>query len=432
MLATMIPAAFASDLDGHWSKNFIEYLDDEGIINPSATTGKYEPERKVTRAEFMRYVNRAFHFTEKASISYSDVQSNSWYYDTVRIAEKYGYINGTGNGRMNPEGYVTREQAAVILGRLYKANPGNVKPANLSFKDKAKVATWSAGYVKAAVDKGIITGYKDNTFKPAKAITRAELAKILYYYLGTSLSTAGKAYTGSDLKSDTANVTISESCTLSDATIDGDLYLRKPDFMERDLAPLIQPLAEEERPVVVVVNKVDLFHDKSRMLPLLESVAQMFPKAEIFPASALRRNGVEQLLELIRSHLPEGEAQFPEDQLSTAPMKFMAAEIIREKLFEKLYQEVPYSVAVDVEVWDEEDDRVLIHAAIYVAKPSHKAMVIGRAGEGIKAIGTAARKEIRDLVDKKVHLELWVKVREDWVDDPQFLHSLGFGAEAEY
>ena len=214
--------------------------------------------------------------------------------------------------------------------------------------------------------------------------------------------------------------------------IDGDLYLRKPDFMERDLAPLIQPLAEEERPVVVVVNKVDLFHDKSRMLPLLESVAQMFPKAEILPASALRRNGVEQLLELIRSHLPEGEAQFPEDQLSTAPMKFMAAEIIREKLFEKLYQEVPYSVAVDVEVWDEEDDRVLIHAAIYVAKPSHKAMVIGRAGEGIKAIGTAARKEIRDLVDKKVHLELWVKVREDWVDDPQFLHSLGFGAEAEY
>ena len=214
--------------------------------------------------------------------------------------------------------------------------------------------------------------------------------------------------------------------------IDGDLYLRKPDFMERDLAPLIQPLAEEERPVVVVVNKVDLFHDKSRMLPLLESVAQMFPTAEIVPASALRRNGVEQLLELIRSHLPEGEAQFPEDQLSTAPMKFMAAEIIREKLFEKLYQEVPYSVAVDVEVWDEEDDRVLIHAAIYVAKPSHKAMVIGRAGEGIKAIGTAARKEIRDLVDKKVHLELWVKVREDWVDDPQFLHSLGFGAEAEY
>ena len=211
--------------------------------------------------------------------------------------------------------------------------------------------------------------------------------------------------------------------------IDGDLYLRKPDFMERDLAPLIQPLAEEERPVVVVVNKVDLFHDKSRMLPLLESVAQMFPKAEIFPASALRRNGVEQLLELIRSHLPEGEAQFPEDQLSTAPMKFMAAEIIREKLFEKLYQEVPYSVAVDVEVWDEEDDRVLIHAAIYVAKPSHKAMVIGRAGQSIKVFGTEARKDIQTLVGGKVHLELWVKVREHWTEDAAFLRDIGMMAE---
>ena len=201
--------------------------------------------------------------------------------------------------------------------------------------------------------------------------------------------------------------------------------------MERDLAPLIQPLADEERPVVVVVNKVDLFHDKSRMLPLLKSFEELFPKAEIFPASALKRNGTEQLIELIRSHLPEGEAQFPDDQLSTAPLKFMAAEIIREKLFDRLYQEVPYSVAVEVEVWDEDEERVTIHAAIYVAKASHKAMVIGRAGEGIKAIGTASRKEIRDLVDKKVHLELWVKVREDWVDDPQFLHNLGFGVEEE-
>ncbi len=226
MLAAMVPAALAaSDLDGHWSKSFIEYLDKEGIINPSATTGKYEPERKVTRAEFMRYVNRAFHFTEKANISYSDVKSNSWYYDTVRIAEKYGYINGTGNGRMNPEGYVTREQAATIIGRLFKVAPGSTRPADLGFKDKGQVAKWSAGYVKAAMDKGIITGYKDNTFKPTKVITRAEFSKILYYYLGTSLSTAGKAYTGSDFKSDTANVTISESCTLSDATIDGDLYL---------------------------------------------------------------------------------------------------------------------------------------------------------------------------------------------------------------
>ena len=211
--------------------------------------------------------------------------------------------------------------------------------------------------------------------------------------------------------------------------LDGDLYVRKPEYMEKDLAPLIGALNKEERPVIVAVNKVDLFHDKSRMLPLLESIAELLPRAEIFPLSALQRDGITALRDIIRQTLPEGEALFPEDQLSTAPLRFMAAEIIREKLFDRLYQEVPYSVAVDIEQWDEEADRAIIHAVIYVARPSHKAMVIGRAGEGIKAVGTAARKEIKELLEKKVHLELWVKVRENWVDDPQFLHAIGFGME---
>ena len=211
--------------------------------------------------------------------------------------------------------------------------------------------------------------------------------------------------------------------------LDGDLYVRKPEYMDKDLAPLIGALNKEERPVIVAVNKVDLFHDKSRMLPLLESIAELLPRAEIFPLSALQRDGITALRDIIRQTLPEGEALFPEDQLSTAPLRFMAAEIIREKLFDRLYQEVPYSVAVDIEQWDEEADRAIIHAVIYVARPSHKAMVIGRAGEGIKAVGTAARKEIKELLEKKVHLELWVKVRENWVDDPQFLHAIGFGME---
>ena len=215
--------------------------------------------------------------------------------------------------------------------------------------------------------------------------------------------------------------------------LDGDLYLRKPDFLERDLAPLIPALkgAQAERPLIVAVNKVDLFHDKTRMLPLLEQIQALFPEADIFPLSALRRDGVGRLFELIRSKMPEGEAQFPEDQLTTAPVRFMAAEIVREKLFERLRQEVPYAVAVDVERWEEDEERgqVIIHAAIYVARPSHKAMVVGKAGEGIKAVGTAARKEIRELLDRKVHLELWVKVREDWLDDARFLTELGLGAE---
>lgn len=225
MLIGLVPAASASDLDGHWAKNFIEYLNQEGVYNPSATTGDYDPNREMTRAEFMRYINRAFHFTETTSISYSDVKTTAWYYETVQIAAKYGYINGVGNNKMDPEGKVTREQAAVLIGRLFKADPGGVSPSDLVFQDKGKVSTWSAGYIKAANEKGFLAGYTDGTFRPQKVVTRAEVAKILYYYLGTSLSTAGKAYTGADLKSDTTNVTISENCTLSDATIAGDLYI---------------------------------------------------------------------------------------------------------------------------------------------------------------------------------------------------------------
>ena len=190
LLLTLVPAAFAaSDLDGHWAKKYIDYLADEDIINPSATTGKYQPDAKVTRAEFMRYINRAFHFTETASISYTDVPKSAWYYETVCIAQKYGYINGVGGGKMDPTGTVTREQAATIIGRLYKADPGNVSPSSLDFTDRAKISSWSAGYIRAAVDKGFLAGYSDGTFRPTREVTRGEVAKIIYYYLGTSLST---------------------------------------------------------------------------------------------------------------------------------------------------------------------------------------------------------------------------------------------------
>lgn len=226
MLTVMLPfASAASDLDGHWSKTYIEYLDREGVINPSATTGKYEPNRDMTRAEFMRYINRAFHFTQTEAISYTDVPRNAWYYETVQIAKKYKYINGVGDNKMDPEGRVTREQAAVIVGRLFKADPGNVSPSDLAFTDRDQISGWSAGYIKAAADKGFLAGYSDGSFQPNRVVTRGEVAKILYYYMGTALSVPGKAYTGADLKADTANVTISESCSLSDATIQGDLYI---------------------------------------------------------------------------------------------------------------------------------------------------------------------------------------------------------------
>jgi GTP-binding protein Era len=136
---------------------------------------------------------------------------------------------------------------------------------------------------------------------------------------------------------------------------------------------------------------------------------------------------LDDLKQLIIGMMPEGDAQFPEDQLSTAPTRFLAAEIVREKVFEHLRQEVPYTTAVDIEAWEEDPERNLtvIHAVIFVARPSHKAMVIGRAGASIKEIGTEARRDIQNLIGGKVHLQLWVKVKDNWVEDTELLHDLG-------
>ncbi len=225
-----------------------------------------------------------------------------------------------------------------------------------------------------------------------------------------------------------------QSMNAADALIvmlDGDLYIRKPDLLDRDIAPLVEPIAAETRPVVVVVNKIDLFRDKSKMLPLLERLSAMWPKAEVFPASALNKDGMDHLLRLIVGYMPEGPALYPEDQISTLPVRFMTAEIVREKVFNKLRQELPYSTAVDIEQWEEEEgrDQVIVNAVIYVARPSHKSMVIGKGGATIKEIGIEARKDIQELLEKRVHLELWVKVREGWTEDLGFMRSLGLSPD---
>ena len=225
MLLCTLPAALASDIDNHWSRPFMTEMHELGIINPSASTGNYTPEQAIQRWEFMRYINRAFGFTEKASINFSDVSSSDTYYETVQIAVKYGYINGVGNNRMDPEGTLTREQAATILGRLHKYTPTADLSELNAFSDRGDLSDYSEAYVAEAVAQGYINGYTDGTFKPAGTIKRGEIAKILYYFLGSSLDDSGASYTSSDLSSDRQNVTISAPCTLSNATIDGNLYI---------------------------------------------------------------------------------------------------------------------------------------------------------------------------------------------------------------
>jgi GTP-binding protein Era len=215
--------------------------------------------------------------------------------------------------------------------------------------------------------------------------------------------------------------------------LDADLYARKAEFLENDIEPLRAPVAAETRPVFVIANKVDLLGDKSRLLPLLERLHEIWPAAGLFPVSAANGEGLPGLLAAMKLALPEGPPCFPEDVFSTAPLRFMVAEIVREKLFLSLRQELPYFTTVDIEAWteDEERDSVEIHAVIYVAKSTHKAMVIGRAGRNIKQMGQAARMEIMELLGRKTHLLLWVKVRNSRADEADFLSSFGPVPEAE-
>lgn len=215
--------------------------------------------------------------------------------------------------------------------------------------------------------------------------------------------------------------------------LDAELYLRRPEYMENDIKPLLEAIRAETRPVLVLANKVDLIGDKSKLLPLMEQLHATWPMAELFPVSALNKVGLEALVAKIKKDLPEGESQFPEDQLSTLPVRFMAAESIREKLFLNLHQELPYAIAVDIENWEEDTERnlTLINAVIYVTRPSQKAIVIGKGGRNLKHVGQTARLEIAEILGTKVHLELWVKVREDWTEDMGFLHSLALGATPE-
>ena len=209
--------------------------------------------------------------------------------------------------------------------------------------------------------------------------------------------------------------------------VDGSLADSRPDRFEKETAPLAKALRECAKPLIVAVNKADRLGDKRKLLPVMERCAATWPGAEIVPVSALTGLNVDRLLDLMVKHLPESPAMFPEDQLSTAPMRFLAAEIVREKLFMELKQELPYQTAVEIELYEEAENGVNIAAVIYVARENHKGMVIGKGGSRLKTIGTQARLEIADMIESRVHLELYVKVREDWTEDLGFLRELGLG-----
>ncbi len=219
------------------------------------------------------------------------------------------------------------------------------------------------------------------------------------------------------------------SCDIVTVMIDAALYSSKPHLMEKEIAPLVKPVAKTGRPILVAVNKVDRVKDKPALLPVLEKANELWPDAEIFPVSALKGEGTQPLLNKILEMIPEGPPMFPEDQISTVPLRFMVSETIREKLFLSLRQELPYGTAVEIELWEEDhkSGRVNISAVIYTSKKNHKGMIIGKQGANLKDIGSRARREIQEMLDCRVHLELWVKVRDGWTEDPGFLRTMGLG-----
>jgi GTP-binding protein Era len=185
-------------------------------------------------------------------------------------------------------------------------------------------------------------------------------------------------------------------------------------------------LLPQQIPVVLVINKIDRTKDKSRLLPFIARVSTAFDFAQVVPVSAAKGTQVGRLLNAVKPYLPEGPAQYGEDEVTDRPERFLAAELLREKLFRLLGEELPYAATVGVEKVETETGLRRIHAAIVVDKPNHKAMVIGKGGAKLKDIATQARVDMEKLFGGKVFLEVWVKVKGGWADSLKALKNLGY------
>jgi GTP-binding protein Era len=212
--------------------------------------------------------------------------------------------------------------------------------------------------------------------------------------------------------------------SLSDADI--NLFVVEALAWTDEDAQALEYLKRGERPIVLVINKVDTVYPKERLLPFMEEMRRKTDFAAMVPLSGLKRDGLEQLPDLLARHLPLSPLHFPIEQVTDRSDQFQATEIIREKLTWRLNQELPYGITVQIERFVEEDGRLLINAIIWVERTGQKAIVIGQGGERLKEIGRAARLELKHIFGKSVHLELWVKVKENWSDNEAALRQLGF------
>jgi GTP-binding protein Era len=195
--------------------------------------------------------------------------------------------------------------------------------------------------------------------------------------------------------------------------------------IDDDTRRIAERLKDARAPLILALNKIDLVR-RDALLGLTERLSQLAAFSRVFMISGLTGDGVDDLRAHLASAMPEGPFLFPPDQLSDAPERWLAAEVTREQVFLQLHDELPYSAMVETESWEERPDgSVRVQQVIYVRKPSQRAIVLGDGGKRIKTIGARARAELGAMLDRKVHLFLFVKVREGWLDDPERYRAMG-------
>jgi len=188
-------------------------------------------------------------------------------------------------------------------------------------------------------------------------------------------------------------------------------------------------LADVDCPVILAVNKIDMLERREQLLPRLQELGEKYAFEQIVPISAARGENLAALEAAIEQLLPVAPAMFPEDQVTDRSVRFLSAELVREKLFRKLGRELPYGLSVEIESFKSEAAITHIHALIWVERKSQKNIVIGKQGRVLKEVGTEARRDIEALIGSRVNLKLWVKIKEGWADDERALRSLGYTHE---
>ncbi|VAW87103.1 GTP-binding protein Era [hydrothermal vent metagenome] len=195
---------------------------------------------------------------------------------------------------------------------------------------------------------------------------------------------------------------------------------------QEDDQVILEKLKSVDAPVILALNKLDKLDDREQLLPYIQQMSEKMIFKEIIPISATKGENIESLEAMVTSLLPASPAFFPEDQVTDKSERFVAAELVREKLMMRLGQEVPYSITVEIEQFKLEKKILHINALIWVERDNQKMIVIGKNGEMLKAVGKQARLEMEDMFEKKVFLKLWVKVKDKWADDERALQNLGY------